>query len=474
MQKSANDVFKFSKSSTFPVIKSELFSWHLNPAAFKRLIPPWEKIQIASEYEELKAGATISFKFSPFIGPIKLSWQAKITQLVKNEFFCDEQLSGPFTLWQHQHLFKDIDESSSSLEDNITYLPRGGTLSKYLLGDLISKKITRLFEFRHEVLKRDLNALKDKPKLNILISGATGFIGSDLTDFLRAGGNTVFRLVRNKSKDYNQKHDILWNPFEKFSFPDKKQRFDAVVHLAGEPIFNSLSWSEDKKKLILESRSKGTENLALALKELDSPPKVFISTSGINYYGYNQADKILDEESPHGSGFLAEVCKAWEAAADIALSNNTRVVKLRLGVVLSPKGGALSLMLPPYKYHFGATVGGKNSLSWISLDDLIYLINFLIHEERITGVVNGVTNHINQENFYSNNDLSSALINKLGASFFRKHPINLPDSILTSTLGEQAKETLLANLKVRSKILSNSNFNFYHRNFSELLDWSLF
>jgi len=175
--------------------------------------------------------------------------------------------------------------------------------------------------------------------MKILVTGASGLVGSALVPFLTTGGHEVVRLVRSSLGG----GDIVWDPDAGVLEPKPLEGFDAVVHLAGENIAAGR-WTAEKKRRIKESRVRGTQLLAKTLASLDAPPRVLVSASAIGFYG-DRAEEELTEESPAGSGFLAEVCESWEAATGDAERKGIRVVRARFGVVLSPKGGALAKML---------------------------------------------------------------------------------------------------------------------------------
>ncbi|NNK93107.1 MAG: TIGR01777 family protein, partial [Desulfobacterales bacterium] len=222
--------------------------------------------------------------------------------------------------------------------------------------------------------------------MNILITGASGLVGSALVEFLHNKGHSIFSLQRNKTTSRSR----FWN-FERIASSDASAaHFDAVIHLAGENIATGR-WTRRKKELILNSRVEGTRELAEYCAALPQKPKVFISASAIGFYG-NQGDKILDESSASGTNFVADVCQQWEKAAQPAQNAGIRVVNGRIGMVLSGKGGTLKTMLPPFKLGIAGIVGdGTQYVSWVSIDDLISMFLFILETPSITGAVNLVS-----------------------------------------------------------------------------------
>ncbi len=203
--------------------------------------------------------------------------------------------------------------------------------------------------------------------MRILVSGSSGLIGRRLCGTLRDQGHRVFALVRREPRANSA--EIFWNPDTGDLEPARIEGLDAVVHLAGENIAAGR-WTKDRKRVIRESRSKGTSLLSRTLAGLDRKPRVLISASAIGFYGH-RGDESVDEDSPPGQGFLSEVCREWESAAEPARAAGIRVVNPRIGMVLSADGGALTRMLGPFKAGLGGVVGdGRQYLSWISIDDL--------------------------------------------------------------------------------------------------------
>jgi uncharacterized protein (TIGR01777 family) len=221
--------------------------------------------------------------------------------------------------------------------------------------------------------------------LRILVGGSSGLIGTELTALLARAGHEVTRLVRDRSKIGPRA--ILWDPGARLLDPTAVEGFDAVVNLAGEDI-GQIPWNEARKTRIRESRVQGTSLLAETLTRVERRPAVFASASAIGYYG-DRGDEELDEQSPRGTGFLADVCRDWEAATEPATAAGVRVVRMRFGVVLSPKGGAMAKMLPLFRRGLGGTLGGgRQYVSWIALDDCVAAIAQILEDASLSGPVN--------------------------------------------------------------------------------------
>ena len=282
----------------------------------------------------------------------------------------------------------------------------------------------------------------------IAVTGSTGLVGSALVARLEGRGHLVRRLVRHEVKDAER--EICWNPDTGEIDAAELNGVDAVVHLAGENIAGRR-WSEDFKRRILKSRTTGTRLLAETLAQLEMKPSVLVSASATGFYG-NRGDEAVDELSPSGNGFLAEVCREWEAAAEPAHDAGIRLVKLRIGPVLSPKGGALAKMLPPFKMGLGGVIGsGRQYFSWIALDDLLNAIVFALETESLVGPVNAVA-----PGAVTNREFTKTLGRVLG----RPTIFPMPAFAAKLAFGEMADEMLLGGVHVRPHELSAASFKF--------------
>lgn len=264
----------------------------------------------------------------------------------------------------------------------------------------------------------------------VAVTGASGFVGTALVSALEAEGSRVLRLVR---RDSTASNEVAWDPEGDRIDSARLEGVDAVVHLAGESIATSR-WSAERKRRIRESRARGTTLLARALAGLAVKPRVLVSASGVGFYG-DRGDDELTEADAQGTGFLAEVAAAWEAAADPARDAGIRVVHPRLSLVLHPNGGALEKMLPPFRLGLGGQLGhGRQWMSWCSLDDVVGIIRAAMADERMSGPVNAV----------SPNPVRNAEFTRLlGAALHRPAIAAVPAKVLELMFGELAKEALL-------------------------------
>ncbi len=283
--------------------------------------------------------------------------------------------------------------------------------------------------------------------MKILISGASGLIGTHLTATLLAKGNQIYKLVRDEAKGIDE---IEWSVKDERIDEEKLEDFDAVIHLAGDNVA-SENWSDEKKKSIRDSRVKGTRLLVDALKRRINPPKHFISASAIGFYGSRESE-ILNEESAAGKGFLPEVCEEWETEALKAANFGARVVLLRTGVVLSKEGGALAKMLTPFKFAVGGVVGsGKQYMSWIALDDEIKIIVFALENPEISGEIN-----LTAPNAVTNEEFTHTL----GSVINRPTILPIPEFAIKLLFGEMGETLLLEGARVYPQKLLDANFTF--------------
>jgi uncharacterized protein (TIGR01777 family) len=256
----------------------------------------------------------------------------------------------------------------------------------------------------------------------------------------------VRRLVREGGGE----KDLSWRPDRGEIEERRLDGLDAVVHLAGESIAEGR-WTAEKKARIRDSRVKGTRLLCEALARQPAPPKTLVSASAIGFYG-SRGDEPLDEESPIGPGFLAEVCREWEAATRAAVERGIRVVPMRFGFVLSASGGGLAKMLPPFRIGVGGPIGsGRQHVSWIALDDLVAAIDHVIRTASLRGPVNGVA-----PNPVTNRELTKTLGRVLGRPAF----LAMPTIAARIVFGEMGDELLLSSQRVAPKKLLASGFQF--------------
>ena len=289
--------------------------------------------------------------------------------------------------------------------------------------------------------------------MKTMITGCTGLVGSALIESLFNNGHSIQCLKRDTTPD--SKH--FWNTD---SLPqDQNSGFDAIIHLAGENVANGR-WSKKKKEAILNSRLDGTRELIDYISLLADKPKIFLCASAVGYYG-NRGNELLDETSSLGVGFLAEVCRQWEKETQRLTSLGVRVVNLRFGMILSPNGGALHKMTPPFKAGMGGVVGtGEQQISWISIRDVVSIIDFLTKNESISGPVN-IVSPIQTTN--------KELTKTLGKVLNRPTIFKVPASVARIIFGQMADEMLLTSCRVTPQKLIQAGYQYTDQSLEAVL-----
>jgi uncharacterized protein (TIGR01777 family) len=279
----------------------------------------------------------------------------------------------------------------------------------------------------------------------ILVSGVSGPIGAALLPSFKTRGYEVPRLVRGGAAGKDQ---IFWDPAKPVA-PEAVSGFDAVIHLAGESIVGR--WTAEKKRKIRDSRVVGTSNLAHALAQAKDKPQVFVCSSAIGLYG-DRGDEVLNEESKPGVGFLPDVCREWEAAAQPAVDAGIRTVRMRTGVVLSPAGGALGKMLTPFKMGVGGKIGnGRQWMSWIDVQDMVGAIHHILKSDLLHGPVNLVA-----PKPVTNSEFTQTLASVLS----RPAIFPVPAFVVKLAFGEMGETVLLGSQRVEPAQLVASGYPF--------------
>jgi uncharacterized protein len=423
-------------------------AWHGNPGAFERLTPPWMAVRVLETVGGTSPGDWKRLRVAA--GSIGISWTLVHGAADDGAGFVDEQKDEPFQSWQHEHRFLSDGPERSVLEDRITYQLPLGAVGHLVAGRQFERRLDDLFRFRHRRTQADLArhtaASLVRPQ-RIVISGASGLVGSRLVPFLRTGGHDVARLVRRRPSAADE---IAWDPATRQIDAASLEGMDTVIHLGGASIAGGR-WTTARKAAILKSRLQGTSLLAETLARLQRRPRVLISASGIGYYG-DAGSTPMTESSPSGDSFLAGVCRAWEEATAPAAISGIRVVLPRFGVVLAGRGGLLTRLVPPFRFGLGGPLGsGEQFMSWIALDDLLGVLLQAIADDRLTGPVNAVAPHA---------VMNHAFANTLGRVLSRPAVLRAPASALRLVAGELADELLLASQRAQPARLEEVGFSF--------------
>jgi uncharacterized protein (TIGR01777 family) len=359
---------------------TDVFDWYARPGAFNRLSPPWSPMRLVTEAASLKDGrATLAL-------PGGLRWVAvhqpdgyDPPRRFVDTIGGDGLATLPARIavrWKHSHEFEDLGEGHTRVIDRVD-TPVPGSL------------LRAMFDYRHRQLADDLAAHRLAAEnglgpATIAVTGSSGLVGSALTALLRTGGHRVIALVRGSARGPDERQ---WNPDD----PDP-QLFggvDAVIHLAGASIAGRFT--DKHRDAIRDSRIGPTRRLAELLGRTGPRPAVLISASAVGYYGYDRGDETLTEDGDRGDGFLADVVADWEEATAPAQQAGLRVVRVRTGIVQTPRGGTLKLMRPLFGAGLGGRLGdGRQWLSWIGIDDLVDVYHRALWDTTLTGPVNAV------------------------------------------------------------------------------------
>lgn len=438
---------KFEKTSLVDAPAESVFDWHSRPGAFDRLTPPWEPVELVS-HEGIRDGdrAVISMQ----IGPFSKKWIAEHRNYVEGKSFEDVQISGPFAKWEHTHKMKSVSDQQSQLTDSIQYRLPGGIFGRWFGGSFARRKLERMFRFRHRRTLGDLacyEQYRKQPRMKVIITGGSGLVGQELQSLLTTNGHEAISLTRSSASREGMRQ---WDPTADVYDPEWLGGADAIVHLAGENIAGQR-WTQSFKDRLWNSRIDVTQKLVTALKSMETPPSTLISASAIGYYG-ETGENVVDEQGSAGQGFLADLCKAWENASAPASEIGIRVVNPRIGIVLSPKGGALAKMLMPFKMGAGGILGdGRQFMSWIGLDDVAGGIYHSLMTDSISGPVNCVA-----PNPVTNHEFTKTL----GRVLNRPTILPVPGFMAKLAFGEMAEALLLASTRVDDGVLDSTGYQF--------------
>ncbi len=438
----------------------EVYAWCARPKAFDRLTPPWAKIRVLQRPARLENGAELVFELKR--GPLWIRWAARLEDCEPPFRFRDVQVAGPFASWTHTHAFEPA-AGGTDVVDRVEYAPPFGVLG--LAGrPFIERSLARMFRFRHAQMANDIlrqRAFAGAPPLRVAISGAGGLVGGALSAFLDGAGCDVLALVRRPAR--RDAGEVHYDPATGVVDAAALEGLDALVHLGGVNI-GAGRWTAARRAAIHDSRVASTRLLAETLARLAQPPKVFLSASAIGYYG-DRGDAPVTEASEPGRGFLADVCREWEAAAAPAERRGIRTVQLRTGVVLTTRGGALARMLAPFRMGLGGRVGsGRQIMSWVALDDVVGAIHFCLRRDDLRGPVN-----LTAPDAVPNAEFARTLGRVLG----RPAIAPLPAMVVRAVFGEMGRELLLEGARVIPAKLQAAGFRFLFPDLAPALAFEL-
>ena len=454
-----------TRTSVIAAPPADVFAWYKRPGAFDRLTPPWEDVRVVHRSGGVHTGAVVRLQIRK--GPLRLRWDLRHYGFEEGRRIADEQTRGPLRAWRHTRTFGDsAGGNACEMTDRVEFDLPHGAIGGLLGRGYVRRSVERMLRFRHALLALDLarhRAFAARPRMRIVVGGASGLVGKALCTFLATGGHTVIRLIRARAPAGDiETPTIAWNPARGAIDPAALDGCDAVVHLGGITI--ARRFTKAHKEAVRRSRIESTRLLADTIAKLSRKPRVFIVASAVGYYG-NRGDPWVDEASPPGHGFLPETCQEWERAADAARVAGVRVVHARLGVVLSAAGGALRAMLPAFRAGLGGVVGsGRQFMSWVALEDVIGALHHALMTDSAEGPVN-----VTAPNPVTNRRFTKTL----GRLLDRPTIIPLPAPAVKLLLGEMGQALLLDGCRAAPRALERSGYTFALAGLEDALRWEL-
>lgn len=454
---------RFIHVSTLHAPRRRVFDWHTRPGSFVRETPPGLATLLSGPTDGINPGSELRLRISsPLVaallphvrgGPIGVGWWVRHVELVPGSRFVDEQVDGPFYHWRHEHDFADGPDGTTVLTDTVTWdAPQG------IPDEWIEAHLRALFRFRERQLRDDLDLFGrlNAPPTTVVMSGSSGLVGTQLRALLTAAGHRVVRLVR---RDPSGPDEVRWDPRTLWLPKGTLRDAGVVINLAGETIGGRFTRA--RKAEILSSRVDATTTIAEAMAR-EAPNASLVQASAIGIYGPRRPGELLDEASPRGKGFLADVVDAWERAAAPATRAGVRTVFLRTGIVLSGVGGALPPQLPLYLAGLGGRMTSADAeLSWIGLDDLVLAYAHAAFTPSLSGPVPAVgPNPVTQAEFAET----------LGAALHRPALLPTPSFGPKLVLGSEGYDQLIdTDQRVSAAKLIGSGFRFGQVNLDEAL-----
>jgi len=445
----------FIQQSKLPASAERVWKLMTEPCFYTRLAPPWINLQGIEPMDAIQVGHMATIRVQN--GALKGKWQIEVSELKKGFLigyrFSNEK-NESCTLWSR--CLPGDHANECILENRFEYPKRSGLGRKHKKIESLLKNITF---YKHRTLKNDLTHLASQSSAlggRVLIAGGSGLIGSHLRRFLRLYGYEVDVLTTQEDGE-----GIRWDP-ENGMISEPIDGYRSIINLAGSSI--ACRWSEKQRNRILSSRVSSTQTLVEALNSCKTPPESFIQTSATGYYGY-EGSEPRDESSPKGYGFLADVCEQWEKAALSLEETGIRLVRVRIGVVQTPRGGALSQMLPIFRLGLGGPLGsGQQGMPWISIDDLLRLFHFLMRSPDASGVFNACSPAQTD-----NRGFTKGLAGALGKPAL----FPVPPFALKLRFGSMAKEALLGGVFAKPTRVEEEGFHFQDHSIEDSLRYLL-
>ncbi len=452
----------YTRSGTIDSPLEDVARWHFQSSALPRLVPAWSGVDVLQIPPRLEDGAIVTLRVPvPPIGRRK--WVSRIEAVEPGVSFVDDQVSGPFKTWRHEHRLSQDGSGRCRLTDSLEFqLPHPPPI-RNIGARVVERALVKTFGWRHRRTSQDVARLRETEwiRRKVLLTGASGLVGSSLRTLLDVAGCEVVRLVR-RAPDLSR-GEFHWDPATGDIDLRAFDGVDVVVNLSGAGIADKR-WTSDRKKIIRESRIDSTGLLASAIAGLDGKKPAFICASATGLYG-DRPDGRCGEDASPGESFLARTCVEWESAADPARQAGARVAHLRIGVVVACAGGAVSKLRRPVSLGLGGPVGnGRQGMSWIALDDLVGIIAHSIVDDRYQGPINCVSPQaIDNRGF----------MKAMGRVLRRPVVMPLPAPVVKVVFGQMGDEALLQGVFAVPEKLESLGFRFDFPDLEDALRFEL-
>ena len=446
----------YTRSGTLDSSLEDVARWHFQSSALLRLVPAWAGVEVLEIPPRLEDGAIVTLRVPvPPIGRKK--WVSRIEEVNPGVSFVDDQVSGPFKMWRHEHRLSQNDSGLCRLTDSLEFeLPHPPPISN--IGErIVERALVKTFSWRHRRTGQDVARLRETGWIQkkVLLTGASGLVGSSLRTLLQVAGCEVVRLVRRTPDP--EKGEFFWDPARGEIDLSAFEGVGAVVNLSGAGIADKR-WTAERKKVIRQSRVDSTSLLANSIAKLSGEKPAFICASATGLYGDRPEGRCNESTSP-GHSFLASTCVDWEAAAVPALEAGARVANLRIGVVVAYAGGAVAKLRRPVSLGLAGPVGnGRQGMSWIALDDLVGVIAHAIVDDRYSGPINCVAPDVVD---------NRGFMKAMGRVLRRPTVAPLPAFVARTLFGQMGEEALLQGVFAVPEKLESLGFRF---DFPELED----
>jgi len=460
---------RFVKETFYSAPPETLFAYHERPGAFEMFLPPGSKIEIVSSASTLRPSDERVRFVVPF-SFLKFAFEMQHTRYEKNRLFVDQQVKGLFSRWRHEHHFIPggwTEEPATLLSDRIEI----GHPLLFAFNPFVARHLKKIFEFRHRLIGQALGALPTSGRAtgrSVIVTGATGLIGSRVVRILLEQGAQVIVFARNveaaRRRFGEQVNYATWD-FDRPSEDSWRKfvpRADALLHLAGTPLF-ARRWSRAFKRKMEQSRILGTRRLVEAVSESQPRPRVFVSASAVGIYGLDTR-LTADEETPAADDLLARICVGWEGEARKVAAVGVRDVQVRTGIVLSKHAGALKSMLPLFRLGLGGWLGHPDGwINWVHLEDIARIFVMALFCESMQGPYNAAAPEP-----VSMRQFAAGLARVLRRPYFMRYPT----SLLKPFIG-QAADYASGGARADCRRIQQAGYRFFFEQLDAALENSL-